>query len=77
MHCLAPAFSLYLPATHDLQPLKEDPENPGLHLQLFLDEVPAIALEFGGQSVQTPGPVVGLYLPASHAVQFAHTVGEP
>ena len=62
-------MSLYLPAKHVVHAPPLFPVYPALHSQSVTLSLPAVDVESDdGQSKQSAGPTISLYLPATHAV---------
>ena len=71
MHSAAPAWLLYLPATHRTQVPPLGPDEPALHVQSSAASLPDGELAWAGQlehAVADNGAAA--YFPALHVMQF-------
>jgi hypothetical protein len=70
-HPAVPPALLNVPAVHALHATSSEAAVcPGKHAQSVNSLLPAAEVEFKGQAVQFPDPVVTLNVPASHAAQL-------
>ena len=70
MHATLPVLALYLPATQEEQTPPSGPVNPGLHMHLALDPLPAGAALFTGHILQSGLPS-GDHCPVGHSKQLS------
>lgn len=69
-HAVAPCVAEYVPAPHCVHVSALSPNDPALQVQSVMDTLEPCELELVGQDIHDALPVILLYLPVPHSIQF-------